>query len=421
MCSKIVVTPYQIEIQQTKTAHLKRSIFSKHFFTFDGYIYCQKGDDELNINKERLINEFIELVKIDSETKYEANIASVLREKFSSLGLEVKEDNAKEKTEHEANNLICLLKGNVQDVKTILFTAHMDTVTPGKNIKPSIEDDYIVSDGTTILGADDKAGIAVILETIRSIKEQNIKHGDLQFVITVGEESGLAGAKALDTSLLQADFGYALDSDGPIGNIIVEAPYHTKMIATITGKSAHAGVAPEKGVSAINVAAKAIAKMHLGRIDEETTANIAYFKGGKKTQTNVVCDYVEIVGEARSINKEKLQQVTDDIKQKFVDIAEKYGGSAQVERIEMYPGFQLNEEDTVIQVAKNAAKQLGFSSKLLKSGGGSDANIFNGYGIPTANLAVGYEHIHTTKERIHTENLVNLTKLVLAIIQNVAK
>lgn len=373
----------------------------------------------ININKERIIHEFMELVQIDSETKFETNIANILKQKFTSLGLEVLEDNAKNKTDHRANNLICNLKGNLDDVDTVFFTAHMDTVTPGKNIKPKVENDYIVSDGTTILGADDKAGIAVLLETVRALKENNIQHGDIQFVITVGEESGLAGAKAIDTSLLTAKYGYALDSDGPVGNIVIEAPYQSKIWTRIYGKSAHAGVAPEKGISAITVAAKAIAKMKLGRIDEDTTANIGYFKGGKQTQTNVVCDYVEIVSEARSLQKEKLIKVTDEMKQAFVQTAAKFEGSAEVEMKEMYPGFQHDKDDVVVQIARNSARKIGLSSQVLKSGGGSDANIFNGFGIPTANLSVGYEHIHTTKERIHIDHLSNLTQLVIQIIHSV--
>lgn len=373
-----------------------------------------------SIKRERLVNEFIELVQIDSETKYEGEIAKVLKQKFTELGLEVLEDQAKEKTGHEANNLICNLPGNVKEADTIFFTSHMDTVTPGKKVKPTIQDDYITSDGTTILGADDKAGIAVLLETIRTLKENNIDHGDIQFVITVGEESGLVGAKAIDTNLLQAKYGYALDSDGEVGSLIVAAPYQSKIKAKIYGKSAHAGVEPEKGVSAITVAAKAIAQMKLGRIDEETTANISYFHGGKINQTNVVCDYVEIVGEARSLQQVKLKNITEEMKKAFVEVAEQHGGSAEVEIKEMYPGFQLNNGDPVVQIAQQTATQLGFSTKLLKSGGGSDANIFNSHGIPTANLAVGYEYIHTTNERIHIDHLINLTKFVIGIIQNVA-
>ncbi|GAA0602912.1 tripeptidase T [Virgibacillus siamensis] len=371
------------------------------------------------INKERLIDEFFELVQVDSETKHESNIARVLTKKFTELGLDVTEDDSKETTGHGAGNLICTLKGTTQDADPIYFTSHMDTVVPGNGIKPSIEDGYIVSDRTTILGADDKAGLAAIFETIRSLKENNIEHGDIQFVITVGEESGLVGAKALDGSLLNAKYGYAIDSNGAVGDIIVAAPTQAKLFTTVKGKTAHAGLAPEKGVSAITITAKAIAKMPLGRIDEGTTANIGRFEGGK--QTNIVCDHVEVLAEARSLIPEKMEDQVAKMKDAFENTAEELGGSADVEVTVMYPGFNQQDGDQVVEVAKRAAEKIGRESKLKKSGGGSDANIIAGLGIPTVNLAVGYEEIHTTNERIPVDELVKITEMVTAIVEEAAK
>lgn len=371
----------------------------------------------VQVNKERLINRFIELVKIDSETRYEANFAEYLKRELVDLGLIVKEDHAKSLTDHEANNLICTLKGTNFHSHSIFFSSHMDTVTPGKSINPQIINNYIVSDGSTILGADDKAGIAVIFELIHLIKENNINHGDIQFIFTVGEESGLAGAKVIDRSLIHADFGFVLDSDEPVGNLVVAAPYQTKFTVTIHGKSAHSGVAPEKGISAITTAAKAIAKMKLGRIDEETTANISYFKGGKKSQTNIVTDYVIIEGEARSIRKDKLERVTSEIKHYFSSTTKMYGAKSEIEFIEMYPGFSINHNHEVVKIAQRAAEKLQLPCQLLASGGGSDANIFNSFGVPTVNLSIGYEHIHTTNERIHVDELIRLAKLSVEIVK----
>ncbi|OEH94526.1 tripeptidase T [Bacillus solimangrovi] len=371
------------------------------------------------INKERIVNEFLELVQVDSETKHEAKIAEVLKEKFTSLGVEVEEDNAREITDHDANNLICTLKGTKAGVDTIYFTSHMDTVVPGNGIKPSIEGDKIVTDGTTILGADDKAGIAAMFEAIRLLKENNIEHGDIQFVITVGEESGLVGAQALDASYMKAKYGYALDSDGKVGSIIVAAPTQAKVKAVIHGKTAHAGVAPEKGVSAITIAAKAISKMPLGRIDDETTANIGRFEGGK--QTNIVCDRVDILAEARSLVPEKMEVQVAKMKEAFEQTAEQMGGSADVDVEVMYPGFKFKDGDAVVEIAKRAAEKIGRKPELFTSGGGSDANIFNGLGIPTVNLAVGYEEIHTTNEKMPIEELVKTAEIVLAVIEEAAK
>lgn len=370
------------------------------------------------INQERLLNEFLELVQIDSESKYETEIAKVLKQKFSDLGVEVFEDDSAAKTGYGAGNLICTLAGTKEGVDPIYFTSHMDTVTPGKGVKPSIKDGYVVTDGTTILGADDKAGISVMLEAIRVIKEQNIEHGTIQFIITVGEESGLVGSKALDPSLLKAKFGYAVDSDGSVGNVVVAAPTQAKVKAVIYGKTAHAGVAPEKGVSAITIAAKAIAKMPLGRIDDETTANIGRFEGG--SATNIVCDRVDILAEARSIVAEKMEEQAQKMREAFESVAEQMGGKAEVTVEVMYPGFKFGEGDHVVEIAKKAAAKIGRSCELRKSGGGSDANVIAGLNIPTVNLAVGYEEIHTTNERMPIEELNKLAEMILAIIAEVA-
>ncbi|MGG3790203.1 tripeptidase T [Geobacillus thermodenitrificans] len=371
------------------------------------------------VNEKRLVDEFLELVQIDSETKHEGDIAKVLKQKFEALGLEVIEDDAAAKTGHGAGNLICTLAATKDGVDPIYFTSHMDTVVPGKGVKPSIRDGYVVTDGTTILGADDKAGLAAMLEAIRVLKEQNIAHGTIQFIITVGEESGLVGAKALDPSLIQAKYGYALDSDGKVGNIVVAAPTQAKLKIVVHGKTAHAGVAPEKGVSAITLAAKAIAKMPLGRIDEETTANIGRFEGGM--QTNIVCDRVDILAEARSLVPEKMEAQVAKMKEAFETVTAEMGGRAEVEVEVMYPGFKFSDGDHVVEVAKRAAASIGRPCELQQSGGGSDANIIAGFGIPTVNLAVGYEEIHTTNERMPIEELVKLTEMVVAIIEEVAK
>ncbi|WPZ17305.1 tripeptidase T [Geobacillus subterraneus] len=370
------------------------------------------------VNEQRLVGEFLELVQIDSETKHEGEIAKVLKQKFEALGLEVIEDDAAAKTGHGAGNLICTLAATKDGVDPIYFTSHMDTVVPGKGVKPSIQDGYVVTDGTTILGADDKAGLAAMLEAIRVLKEQNIPHGVIQFIITVGEESGLVGAKALDPSLIQAKYGYALDSDGKVGNIVVAAPTQAKLKVVVHGKTAHAGVAPEKGVSAITIAAKAIAKMPLGRIDEETTANIGRFEGG--TQTNIVCDRVDILAEARSLVPEKMEAQVAKMKEAFETVAAEMGGRADVEVEVMYPGFKFSDGDHVVEVAKRAAANIGRPCELQRSGGGSDANVIAGFGIPTVNLAVGYEEIHTTNERMPIEELVKLTEMVVAIVEEVA-
>ncbi|WP_100398425.1 M20/M25/M40 family metallo-hydrolase [Bacillus sp. FJAT-44742] len=370
------------------------------------------------INEKRLLNEFLELVKVDSETKHERAICDILKGKFIALGLDVVEDNAAETTEHEAGNLICTMQGNKEGADPIFFTCHMDTVIPGKGIQPSVEDGHVVTDGTTILGADDKAGIAAMLEGIRTIQEQKIEHGPLQFVITVGEESGLIGAKALNPEMLNAKYGFAMDSGGDVGNIIVSAPNQATLEVTVNGKTAHAGVAPEKGISAITVAAKSVAKMPLGRIDEETTANIGRFEGGQKT--NIVTDKAYILAEARSLDRKKLDVQVEKMKKAFEDTAREMGASANVNVKYAYPGYKFDIGDSVVQVAMNAVRRSGLTPSLKTSGGGSDANIFSGYGIPTVNFAVGYLDIHTPQERMPISELNKITQLMVSVVEEVS-
>lgn len=372
------------------------------------------------ISEKRLVEEFMELVRVDSETKNERQICDVLTQKFSSLGLTVEEDGAAAITGHGAGNLIIKLEANgAPNAPTIFFTSHMDTVTPGKGIKPQLDPDgYIRSDGTTILGSDDKAGLAAMLEAIRVLKETGAQHGAIQFIITVGEESGLLGAAALDKSKLEAAYGYALDSNGSIGDIAVAAPTQAKITIVIKGKSAHAGVNPEDGISAIQVASKAIARMPLGRIDHETTANIGRFEGGGAT--NIVCDQVTLFAEARSIVQDKLDQQVAAMREAVNQASAEYGATANFESVLMYPAYSYSDDAPVVELAKAAITKIGGTPRTFHSGGGSDANVFNGLGVPTVNLAIGYQHIHTTKEQIKVEDLVKTTALVVEIIAQAA-
>lgn len=367
----------------------------------------------------RLVEEFLELVQIDSETKHEQVIAPILVQKLEAMGFDVFQDDAHTRNGHGAGNIIATLKGD-ESIEPIYFTVHMDTVVPGVGIKPEIrEDGYIYSDGTTILGADDKAGMAAIFEMARRIKEKNIAHGTIQFIITAGEESGLVGAKELDPAHIIAKYGFAVDSDGKVGGIVVAAPFQAKVNVKVFGKTAHAGVAPEKGISAITVAAKAVAQLKLGRLDEETTANIGRFEGGKAT--NIVCDEVTIFAEARSIDEAKLNAQTAHMKETFERVAKENGARAEVEVALSYPGFRVTEADKVVQIAQAAAKAVGREPQLGISGGGSDANVIAGFGIPTVNLSVGYEEIHTTNERIPVEELEKLADLLEQIIVKTVK
>jgi tripeptide aminopeptidase len=374
------------------------------------------------VQKERLVAEFMELVQIDSVTKYETEISKVLKQRFEALGLEVTEDDVAGKIGHGAGNLFAWLPASSgqEHIPAILFTSHMDTVSPGNGIKPRLDSDgYIRSDGTTILGADDKAGLAAMFETLRVLKEQEKPHGAIQFVITVGEESGLLGSRAMDGSRLRAKFGYALDSNGAIGHIAVAAPTNSRQYITIRGKAAHAGVNPEDGISAIQVAAKAVSRMKLGRIDSETTANIGRFEGGG--EVNIVTDSIKIYAEARSQVQEKMDRQIESMREAVESTTKEYGAEFDFVTTTIYPAYSYGDDDEVVQVAKAAIEAIGLTPHTFSSGGGSDANMFNGNGVPTVNLAVGYEHIHTTKEQIKADDLVKTAELVLSIVKETLK
>lgn len=373
------------------------------------------------VKQDRVVGKFLELIAIDSETKHERNIADILKKQLAELGLDVFEDNSQQKTGHGAGNIIATLKGDdTSKAEPILFTCHMDTVTPGNGIKAIIgEDGWIRSDGSTILGADDKAGLAALFEMIHVIQENNLPHGQIQFVITAGEESGLQGSRALDPKDIDAKMGFAIDSNGEVGTICVAAPTQTRVEIEIFGKSAHAGVNPEDGISAIQVAGKAIARMKLGRISEDTTANIGKFEGGGAT--NVVTDYVKLYGEARSLSQEKVEAQLASMKEAMESACQEFGARGEFKSEVFYPAFHLEDDAPVVQLVKQAASNLGLSGETFQSGGGSDANVFNGLGIPTVNLAIGYEDIHTTKERIKQEDIVKITQLLLEIVQQTVK
>lgn len=355
----------------------------------------------------------MEVVQIDSETKNEANIQAYLKKEFAALGLQVNEDNTMGETGFGANNLICTLTGDPES-EPFFFSCHMDTVTPGENIKPVIKEGAIYSDGTTILGADDKAGIAIMFEVIQILKELDTPHGTIEFIISVGEESGLVGANAFDVKQLSAGFGFVLDTGGPVGSITVGSPTQYRIEAIVNGVTAHAGVAPEKGVSAAQIAANAIHHMKLGRIDSETTANIGFISGG--TATNIVMDRLEIIAEARSINAEACENQVQHMVDTFEKAAKELGGTATVITEKKYSGYRFDSTTPIVQLAAKAIQELGLEPNYQISGGGSDANVFNGKGKPTTNLAIGYEKIHTVNEFLPISEFLKAAEMAYQIV-----
>lgn len=368
------------------------------------------------VNRERMVNEFIELVKIDSLSKKERHMADALKSKLEGMGFAVYEDDAGEKIGGNAGNIICTVKGE-KKVPAVLLMAHMDTVVPGIGKKPVIDGNFIKTDGTTVLGGDDVAGIESILEAVRVLKEKGIKHGDIQIVFTVAEESGLWGSKSLDYSKIYAKYGFVLDGGGPIGTVAVKAPSQNQIDVVVKGKAAHAGMEPEKGISAIQIASEAISQMRLGRIDPETTANVGVISGGHAT--NIVCNRVEVKAEARSRDEQKLNLQTNHMKECFDNAAAKFGGTVEFKSELMYPAYNIKENDTIVSILRKASKAAGIRLILEATGGGSDTNIINGKGIQAVDLSVGMDKVHSVEEQISIDGLVKTVEFLVEIIKTV--
>ncbi len=373
------------------------------------------------INKDRLAETFKYLVEIDSVSREEGKFAKEIKKVLESMEARTFFDSAGEKTGSDTGNLVAKFKGNVS-APSLLINAHMDTVQPGKGIKAVLKNGIFTSDGSTILGADDKSSIAVILESLRVLKENGLQYGPIDLVLTICEEIGLLGAKHFDLSLIDAKFGYALDATD-VDGIIVRAPAANRLEFKIHGKDSHAGAAPEKGINAILLASKAIAGLEIGRIDRETTCNIGIIEGG--IATNIVPNLVTVKGEVRSHDNEKLAKVTDDIVSSFKDVVEsfrKIDSKDDLPSLEVYiekdfPSTDIPEDHHVVAMAVQAGKNLGRKIVCKASGGGADANIFFETGIITGVLGTGMRDMHTVREHVKLDDMVKATELLIEIIK----
>ena len=370
------------------------------------------------IKSERMAKLFESLVQIDSLSREEHDVAVELEKILKGMGAEVIYDDAKDKVGGNCSNMVAKFKGTV-DAAPLFLSGHMDTVGPGKGIKVIFEDGVFRSDGTTVLGSDDKSAIAIILEVMQTILDEKIDYPPVEIVFTVCEEIGLLGAKNFDYSLIDSKFGYILDSTDTEG-IVTRAPSANKIKIKIFGKAAHAGASPENGVSAIFVASQAIATLQLGRLDEETTCNLGTIEGG--VATNIVPEYVEINGEARSHDIQKLETVTNGIVSAFERAAEAYNGGGDLPRVEIevdldFPNTNIPEDHEVIVLARKAAENLGYSLESKTIGGGADANIFFGKGIAAGVLGTGMTDVHTLNESIKLSDMENSAALVLEILK----
>lgn len=372
------------------------------------------------IDAERLAKTFTTLCEIDSPSKKEGKVAAYLKKIFSEdfHDVEILEDGSASQTGSDSNNLIIRFPGSL-DMEPVFFNCHMDTVEPAIGVKVKRENDIFYSAGNTILGSDDKGGIAILIETMRSIQQSKTPYGPVEFIFTTCEEIGLLGAKHLDYSLLKAKMGYALDSTGT-DMVIIGAPAANHLLIEIKGLAAHAGLHPELGINSIQLASQAIAKLPLGRLDEESTANIGLISGGNAT--NIIPEITKIEGEVRSHSTEKLAAYTQNIENTFQEVVtgRTTTFNSTIESLpkltfkaaQEYPGLKLNSDDSIIKRIDEAAQRLNRQLEYIIAGGGSDANIFNGNGAKTAIIGIGMANVHTTDEQISLNDMIYTAELI---------
>jgi tripeptide aminopeptidase len=375
------------------------------------------------IHRDRMRDHFLTLVRIDSLSRKERDVAMHLKDELIRLGAEVTFDEADRMVGGTVGNLIARIPGTRPGVAPFLLCAHMDTVGPGEGITPRVEQDIITSDGSTILGADDKSGIAIICEVLRVVREEAIPHGEIEVVFTICEETGLQGARHLDVSHLHARTGLVLDSSNA-DHLITRAPCANRLQFTVRGLEAHAGVCPEKGINAIRIASEAIAGMRLGRLDEETTANIGIIEGGNAI--NIIPNALTVQGEARSHDEIKLKAQTEHMIRCFEEAAARHELTLDgvVQRAQVtcqvqrdYDRLFVPEEAPIVQLVREAARTLGREITLWRTGGASDANILCAKGLEVANLGTGQQEVHTVREYLRLSEMVRSAELVLETLK----
>lgn len=366
------------------------------------------------MDSDRLLTTFLEMTRIGSPSRFEAKMAEYAKKQLEDMGFTVSVDDSGESTGSDTGNVIAKLAGTAQG--KIMLCAHMDCVEPCIGVEPLVEEGIIRSAGKTVLGGDDKAGIAAIFEAVRSVIESGEPRPDITVLLNTCEELSLLGASALSDSLF-ADNPPCIvfDASGEPGTIITDSPEHNSLTARFTGRASHAGIEPEKGISAIQMAAVAISAMELGRLDEASTANIGIIEGGH--EINIIADSCVIRGECRSFHENRVEEIRDQITQACENAAKQFGGKVEVTWRRDYPGIHYEEHDELVQALKKAAREVGLYPKINSTGGGADANVLKGKGARAITVAVGMENVHSSDEFITVENLENSTLFCEAVIR----
>jgi tripeptide aminopeptidase len=368
-----------------------------------------------DVERRRLNDTFARLCAIPSPFGSERAMAEAVARELATMGVDVEEDGVAAQAGAECGNLLARIPGRGE--RTIMLCAHLDTVPEPGIVEPVLVDEGWVSAGDTILGADNKAAVAVILEVARRCAVEGSPVG-LELLFTVCEEVGLEGAKAFDVKALRSDWGYVFDHASPIGEIIVASPTYYRFAADFRGTPAHAGIRPEDGRSAIEAAARAIGAMRLGRIDEETTANIGGIEGGARGGTNIVAARCRVVGEVRSLEPKKAEDVVAELIGHIHDAANTPACFCDVDVTteRLFDGYRHAPDAPAVLAAEEALRACGYAPKRRATGGGSDANAFEAAGFHCTNLANGTERNHEPDERVSVAALEGMLDVTYALL-----
>jgi tripeptide aminopeptidase len=368
--------------------------------------------------RERLHETFVSLCRIQSPSGHERECTDHVADEVRRIGLDVDEDDAGPVAGSDAGNLFARIEG--RGATSIMLCAHLDTVPPTAPIEPTLVDGGWTNSGDGILGADNKAAVAVMLALARRlVTAPEPPDVGLELVFTVSEENGLHGAKAFDVSRLRSTLGYVFDHATPIGEIVSASPTYQRVIAELHGRAAHAGLRPEEGRSAIAAAARGIAAMQLGRLDPETTSNVGTIYGG--TATNVVPERCRVEAEVRGIEDARVGEVLTDMIDRFQDAADASECDLDVTVERMFTGYRSKPGAHEIVLAERALRACGYEPRLITTGGGSDANAFRVAGFPCANLANGTERNHQPDERVSVDALEGMLEVAIALVEEAGR
>ena len=371
-----------------------------------------------NVNPERLVESFLKLAQINGPSRDERLVADFVQTELTKMGFTVAFDEANKHTGGNCGNLFAWWEGLDSHIPPLLFSTHLDTVMPTEGLKPIIREEIIYSDGTTILGADDRAALAAYLEAIHVIQENHTHCGPIELILTVSEQTSLYGSKNLDYTKVHSKTGYIFDSSGDVGQIILSGPYGAYLHWVITGKPAHLGLDAAEGVSAIVIAAEAISKMKLGQINEFTVANIGTIQGGELG--SIIPHKTKMTGEIRSYTLEGLQRQVQQMREAVETSAKKYGGTVEVDQEKKYIGYDIPIDDKNTQVAIRAVERVGLKPFFVKTLGGADTNNFREHGVSVMTLGNGFCEIHSYNEHISIKNLVNTARLTVGLVEEFA-